>query len=99
MKITITTDTDGGEKVIGFSNDNLDNFNFVDLTVGDREYTISVDDLVAIAETFRLIRKLCWEREERGNAREEILDKLGGLETEVENLKFDLEAKDNPDII
>lgn len=47
MKIVIGADAAGeGEEIdITLSQDNLDNLNFVDMTIGDEEYTISVDDL------------------------------------------------------
>ena len=63
MRIIIGADGFEKKETIEFSNENLDNFNFVDLIVDGKEYTISVGDLVVVAEAFGLIRKLFKENE------------------------------------
>lgn len=58
MTIIINSETENGTKQIEFSNEDLDNFNLVDLIVDGKEYTISVDDLVVVVEAFKRLKEL-----------------------------------------
>ena len=63
MTLTFNVDTDEKEEEIKFTNDDLDNDNFVSMVIGDKEYIISVDDLVVAGNAFNKIRQLNLERD------------------------------------
>ena len=60
MKITIRAAVDevspNDEVDITFTNDDLNNLNFVDMRIGDKEYQVPVADLWYAAEVFDRIR-------------------------------------------
>lgn len=58
MEIKIKADTSTKETEIIFSNENLDNYNFVDLITDNEEYTLSLDDLMSVVKAFNEKRKL-----------------------------------------
>ena len=59
MEVKIKADSDSSENPIDvfLTNDNLDNYNFVDCVVEDKEYTISVENLFRAVKVFEEIRK------------------------------------------
>lgn len=58
MKIIIKADEDFIDDEVDaiFHNDYLDNYNFVELTIDDKNYTFSVEDLYRSVELFNNIR-------------------------------------------
>ena len=58
MIIKLTVDTDEEDSIpFELSNENLNNFNFVNIYLNDIEYTISVEDLYHSANLFYNIKK------------------------------------------
>ncbi len=59
MKVTIKADTDDSEAYsdIILSNNNLDNFNFVEIIIDDKVYMVLVDDLLRAAKAFKYGKK------------------------------------------
>lgn len=57
MKIIIKVENDSGDsKDLTLSNDELDNYNFVEFKIGDKVYDASVDDLFEAVLTFKRIK-------------------------------------------
>lgn len=58
MKIIIKAESDIEDKSIDFvlTNEDLNNYNFVDVIVGDNGYSVSVEDLHKAAKIFEEIR-------------------------------------------
>ena len=63
MKIEIEAETTDETCKMIFTNETLDNDNFVDIQVEDKEYTIEIDAIYASIKTFRNMRDLRIERE------------------------------------
>lgn len=60
MKITIKADVDGTkdyEQEITFTNEELNNHNFVEMITKDKTYMIPVEDLWLVAEVFDRLRE------------------------------------------
>ena len=59
MKIEIKIDSEKGEKAMTLSNNELSNFNFVEMWIEDvdGEYTVTVDDLEAIVAALKTEQK------------------------------------------
>ena len=58
MKLSIEVDNETGKEEITFSNDNLNNTNFVDMYIGEKEYTICLNDLEIVTRAFVKYKKL-----------------------------------------
>ena len=52
MEIIIQADGEETREKITFSNEQLSNLNFIDMVVGGKEYTVSVQDLSLVAKAF-----------------------------------------------
>ena len=63
MNIQIKIEGEDKEETLSFSDENMNNDNFVEMTLEDREYSIGVDDLEAVIQAFRNVRSLRVERE------------------------------------
>ena len=57
MKITIKAENDNGEIDIIFTNEGLNNLNYVDMIIGKEEYQVSVENLWLVAEVFDRLKK------------------------------------------
>ena len=53
MKIIIKSETDDKTVKIEFSNDELDNLNFISMYVDEKEYLVSLLELELIVEAFK----------------------------------------------
>jgi hypothetical protein len=58
MKVIIKIDTEDGTKEMSFSTEGIDNLNFLNLAVEDKEYLISLDELIVVAIAFEKNRLL-----------------------------------------
>ena len=59
MKITIKTDSDLNEtEEMIFTNDGLNNYNFIEILIGGKEYMISYDDLKGVVQGFRVYKEM-----------------------------------------
>ena len=61
MKITIKVETEESNTEAVFSNEMLDNQNFVDLYLQDKEYTFSVDELYQAIKVFKELKGVNYE--------------------------------------
>jgi hypothetical protein len=59
MQIKTTAESEKGTVDITFTNDGLNTNNFIDMVIGDEEYTVSIDDLYHISTLFM---KVAWDR-------------------------------------
>ena len=57
MKITIRAEGNDKDTELVFSNDQLNNYNFVDILTDDNCYTVSLTDLDGIVEAFKVQRE------------------------------------------
>ena len=53
MKIIIKVESETETTKITFSNDEFNNYNYVDMITENESYTVSVDDLEAVAKAFK----------------------------------------------
>ena len=58
MKIIISADNETGKTSIAFSNDSLSSYRFVDILTDEHEYTIIVDDLIAVVEALKSLKNI-----------------------------------------
>ena len=63
MKIEIKVEGFREEEIMTLTDEMLDNDNFVDIIIDNREYNIPIDDLYSAIKTFKNIRALRIERE------------------------------------
>ena len=56
MEIKIEAEGSKSCKIITFSNDDLDNSNFIDLYIDDKNYCISLSDLEAVVKAFKSLK-------------------------------------------
>jgi hypothetical protein len=59
MQIKTKAESEQGKVEIIFTNDEMNNDNYIDIVIGDEEYTISIDDLYHISTLFM---KVAWDR-------------------------------------
>ncbi|HDL02489.1 MAG TPA: hypothetical protein ENH20_01495 [Candidatus Pacearchaeota archaeon] len=59
MTIIIKVEGDTKQEEMTFSNDRLDNDNCVDMTVGEKEYTLSIKDLFVVVNAFNDLK---WQK-------------------------------------
>ena len=52
MEIIIQVEGEETREKITFSNEQLSNLNFIDMVVGGKEYTVSIQDLLLVAKVF-----------------------------------------------
>ena len=57
MKITIEAEAEDKDVELEFSNESIDNDNFVDMKIKDDYYTITVDDLYSAVMAFKIQRE------------------------------------------